>query len=209
MSLISDESSLRIQVRQARVDDVPGLIRLHMECFSPKEHLLMLFGERALRSIYHWFVASPETFTVVGTSGNAIVGLCTVCRTAFNRPMVRHNASALLIGALTHPRALFHPAVVARLRTFVSATNKPASVAAESSSPAQLGFLAVHREFHGTQTGELLVRAAVEGCRRRCWKGVRAGIYKDNLPARFMYAKLGFKKNTAISTDELTFVELD
>jgi ribosomal protein S18 acetylase RimI-like enzyme len=198
-------------IRYARCDDVEELVKLHLACFTPHEHMLIVFGESVLRPIYLWFVSSKETFTMVATSGGEIVGLCTACRRPYNWPMVRSNFFALTLGVLRHPQALFHPEVVARFRnifSFLRCGNRN-SRPLDISPPAQLGFLAVRQDYHGTLAGESLVRQTVEECQRRKWKWVRAGIYKKNLPARFMYAKLGFKENKALRTEQLVFVEVN
>jgi hypothetical protein len=95
-SRTSDAPPISIQVRDACLDDVPELVTLHLACFSTRDHLLMLFGDSVLHSAYRWFVGSRNTFTVVATSAERIVGLCTACRGPYNRPMVIHSALALL-----------------------------------------------------------------------------------------------------------------
>ena len=196
------------EVRLAQLPDVDQLVALHRTTFTPQEHLLILFGTPVLRPVYRWFVESPETFTVVATIAGTVVALCTACDRPYNGPMVRRNRLALALGALRHPGTLFHPEIRRRLKRALTGPKKGA-VAFEADPPAQFGFFAVHRDYHGTSVAEALLRQGVEECRRRRWKRVRAGVYQQNLPARFMYSKLGFKENKALRTAEMVFVELD
>jgi len=198
------------EVRLAALADVDRLVGLHVATFTPEEHLLILFGAPVLRPIYRWFVSSPETFTMVATSGGEVVGLCTACNRPYNGPMIRNNMFALALGALRHPLVLFHPEIVARLRRALSFSRRSGRAACqELDPPAQLGFLAVSPQYHGAQVGESLVQQAIRECGRRHWNRVRAGVYKKNLPARFMYSKLGFKENKGLRTEQLVFVEID
>lgn len=207
METIKVEGTKPFEVRLAQLDDVDQLAALHEATFTPQEHLLILFGSSVLRPVYRWFVSSPETFTVVATAAGAVVGLCTACDRPYNGPMVRRNRLALVLGALRHPGALFHPEIQRRLKGAVTGP-KGGKAAAETDPPAQFGFLAVHRDYHGTAVAEALLRHAVQQCRLRRWQRVRAGVYKQNLPARFMYSKLGFQENKALRTEQMVFVEL-
>ncbi|QWV95956.1 GNAT family N-acetyltransferase [Geomonas nitrogeniifigens] len=202
------EGAKEFEVRLAQPGDVDQLAALHQATFTPQEHLLILFGTTVLRPIYRWFVDSPETFTVAASVAGRIVGLCTACDRPYNGPMVRRNRLALALGALRHPGVLFHPEIQRRLKAALTGPKK-GEAAAETDPPAQFGFLAVHREYHGTPVAEALLRRAVEECRVRQWRRVRAGVYKQNLPARFMYSKLGFQENKALRTEQMVFVELD
>lgn len=203
-------ASQPFEVRLAVPADVDGLVELHAATFTPEEHLLILFGTAVLRPIYRWFVASSETFTVIATSGGAIVGLCTACSRPYNGPMIRSNWFALAVGIMRNPQVLFHPEIVKRMRKGFSALRSSAAPQTlDTTPPAQLGFLAVRKDFLGAQVGDALVRQAVDECCRRNWRRVRAGIYTKNLPARFMYAKLGFKENRALRTEQLVVVELN
>lgn len=203
-------SSKPFEVRIAVPTDVDELVGLHVATFTPEEHLLILFGNAVLQPIYRWFVSSSETFTVIATSEGAIVGLCTACSRPYNWPMIRSNWFALALGIMRNPQALFHPEIVKRLRKVISfLSSSDASQPPETVPPAQLGFLAVRKDYLGAHVGDSLVRHAVEECCRRNWKRVRAGIYTKNLPARFMYAKLGFKENKALRTEQLVVVELN
>jgi ribosomal protein S18 acetylase RimI-like enzyme len=196
-------------VRLALLEDVKKLVELHLATFTPHEHLLIVFGTSVLRPVYRWFVRSPDTFTMVATVKDEVVGLCTACSRPYNGPMIRNNAISLVLGVLRHPWGLFHPEIVRRLRKACSFSREGDRTYLESEPPAQLGFLAVRKDYHGTSVGESLVRQAITECGRRKWTRIRAGIYKNNLPARFMYAKLGFKENRMLRSEQLVFVELD
>jgi len=209
MATGTGEGAKAFEVRLALPSDVEQLAALHEATFTPEEHLLILFGTPVLRPIYRWFVASPETFTVVATANGEVVGLCTACDRPYNAPMIRRNRLALVLGALRHPGALFHPEIVKRLKGVLFRSGGGTASVAEANPPAQFGFFAVRKDHHGTPVAESLLRQAVLECRRRQWQRVRAGVYKKNLPARFMYSKLGFQENKRLRTEQMVFVELE
>jgi GNAT superfamily N-acetyltransferase len=186
------------------------MVELHLQCFTPAEHLLVLCGAPALGAIYRWFATSPETFAILAMAGNRIVGLCTACQRPYHGPMIRNNAAALVLGALRRPWIFFHPAFKAWLKAALTGGKKHGAVqeSPEQKGPAQLGFLAVHESFLGARLGEAMLKRAAAECQSRGWSWIRAGIYQTNLPARFMYTKLGWKENKQLRAGPLIFMEI-
>lgn len=192
-----------MHIRQGTTSDLSSILALHYTIFTPEDHLLMVFGESVVERAYRWFIDTDDTFALVAEDDGRLGGFCTVSTRPYTRPMLLNVLPSMLASTIRRPRALLDPKLRARVKELLK-RKRPDGL---SGSPAQFGILAVHPDHQGTTVPTELVTAAVEECRRRGCDRLIAGIYKDNLAARFHFMKLGFTEEPSWETDSLVFMQ--
>jgi len=202
--------SSKITIRPATIADLDALVDLHLRSFSPKDHLAVKLGTGYIRSVYHWFITSQETFTLVAEHENKIVGLTTVCDRFYNKPMLGNTLSQAMAGILLHPWLILDAEILERLYTFFL-KRKRAEKTVRNKEPlvSQLAFIAVDNSMRGKGLGVQLLKQAKNESHKRGGAKMLAGVYENNLSSIKAFEKAGFHILPNSVTRKLIYVEAD
>ncbi len=198
-----------VKIRRAELYDLEALVKLHLICFEPDEHLAMRFGKPFITAAYKWFITSEETYAILAELDNKIVGLTTVSDLPYNRPMLKHCLGEAIIGVLTRPYLLFHPEILNRLLSLFIGKRDHGELTEDNSDVAHLAFIAAHPDCRGRGIGSLLLKESMSIALKRGKRFHRAGVYKENIASQHMFEKCGHIAVPALETKRAVFMQAD
>ncbi len=186
--------------REATLEDVGDLARLHGLCFEPREHLAALLGESFVRAMYRWFVTSARCLTVCACLKGELVGFSTVCQGPYHRLLFRENLGATARALLGRPWILFLPEVVGRILFSIGRRDEIGALLAREPDAVIHALKAIRADYRGTEVNRRLHAEMVARCRQRGWKKLVAVLYRENTAGRRSAAKNGYRE-VALSAD--------
>lgn len=176
-------------IRNADVNDVEGIVRIHCSAF--KGFFLTSLGVGFLKFYYLNFVRSKETVTLVAEDGNRVVGFSaatTNCK-GFNSRLIKSNLFSFGMLALklvfTNPKAL--------LRLVKNLTKKSSEID-DNEEYAELYSIGVDLSQQGKGIGKLmLTETEVALMHKGVEKVSLTTDYNDNEQAIGFYKSMGYK----------------
>jgi len=184
-------SAGNVIIEPATRNDLPSVIALHIECFTPSEHLGMLFGKKFIAACYDWFFSSGQGFILVARSENRIVGAISVSDRPYEAFIMRTCKKQVVCSFVRCPWLIFHPAILKRiiwsLKSRISQTT-----AQRVQGCAQEGFIMVSRDLRGQGLATRLRQEAMSHCILRGAACFFSYMKATNIASRRPYEKLGF-----------------
>ena len=197
-----------ISIREAQLADLDKLVELHMNCFSPREHLAVRLGRSYIRAAYRWFITSSETFTILAEDMDCVVGLTTICDRSYNRPMLRHTLREAVLAFIMRPWLVFHPEVRDRIVNIILSRRGVGEASPSEEGVAHLAFIAVASSARGKGVGDALLQYSIKDYMSRNYRRIRAGVYKENHASTRMFERNGFNEAPELETKHTVFMEV-
>lgn len=197
-----------VRIRLANLSDLKPLIDLHLRCFTKHEHLAVRLGASYIHAVYHWFITSSDTFTLVAEYSGKIVGLTTVCDRSYNGLMLRNTLKQFIIAVFKRPFAIFHWEFLSRLINLISRRGESGQLDHYENDVSHLAFIAVDGSMRGKGVGVRLLEEAKSISLERGFPRMRAGVYKQNSASIRMFAKAGYQIVPDLETSRTHFVEV-
>jgi hypothetical protein len=191
-------------IRLARAEDVEALTELHCACFGPEDHVPVMLGRHYVRANYQWLVTSGMSYVLVMDDGGRIVGLVGMADRSFSGPMFKACIGEFIWSVLRHPRLLLERRLWRRLVRRESAGERGERIASYPGM-AQMTIGAVAADYRGRAVFPALVDATRAYSKERGSRGIRAGIYKSNMPSRRVFIKSGWLEMPELETTDTVF----
>jgi glycosyltransferase involved in cell wall biosynthesis/ribosomal protein S18 acetylase RimI-like enzyme len=192
------ESPRQVEIRPARLADVPTLARLHRQ--SLPEAFLPTLGDRFLRQLYRSLLADAEGITLVAEDHRGVIGFASgvvSVRNFYRRFYRRHGIRAALAAA---PR-LIRPSV---LRRVVETARYPSGTT--SLPDAELLAIAVDAKVRArsVSVGVVLARGVLQRLAESGADQVKVVTSSENQQANRFYGSLGFDRLSEVFVHEGT-----
>jgi ribosomal protein S18 acetylase RimI-like enzyme len=185
-------------------EDVEALVHLHLQCFSERDHIAVMFGAGFVRAVFEWFVTSPNTFVLAAKASSTLVGFTALADGPYNGPMLRAAKKEALLAVLRRPRLAFHPELLRRAVRLVFPRRAPAS----HGKTAHVAFTAVDENHRGVGIATALKQESIRMCRARGLAAIVTGIKKENGRARALNERAGFVEVPGLSTKRFSYLSL-
>jgi ribosomal protein S18 acetylase RimI-like enzyme len=193
------------KIRLATMDDLDELTRLHCESFKPEEHVPMMLGKNYVRSNYRWQLGDQDTYVLVADSGKKVIGLISVCKGSFFKPMFLAGLGEFMYSILMNPRLIINKQLWQRLIRRSANNNNQAETIAHYPGVAQMIIGAVDSESRGLGVFPSLIMATTYESKRLGSRAIRAGVYKRNLPVQRAFIKAGWEEAPIFETEDTKY----
>ncbi len=193
-----------LKIRFATLDDLDKIVRLHYKCFTVKNNISMLFGTEYVRANYKWFLTASEACVFIAEKNGRLAGMAVVSDRRYKGPIMRACKGQAVKGVLKRPWVIFHPELFVRLirKLFGSSKSKI------DENIAQIAFNMVDSDFRGEGLGVIIQEEAKRISRERGNKILMVGLRRDNLAARRVNEKVGFKEKTEAATKRFIYMTM-
>ncbi len=191
-------------IRLATIADIDGLTELHIASFEPEDHIPVRLGKNYVRATYQWLVTSGMSYVLVADTGHQIVGLIAVSDRAFTAPMFKACVKEFVLAILRNPLLLGYRDLWRRLFRRPDATSQGRHIA-DYPGMAQMTIGAVDENYRGYGVFPALVEATCTYSEERGSRAIRAGIYRENMPSRRVFIKLGWIETPILETRDTVF----
>ena len=201
MNELGSENSQEITVVSIQEKDISEVALLQKSVF--KGYLNARIGLPYVRAFIGWFQKSEEAIALCaidepGTILGFVVGAPANYSAALNREVLLPAAAGILLRPWIFFDSHFRSVVAGRLSGMMSRAsfnNKPASAAAFSLPEPMFSLvgIGVHTAARGKKIGEGLMIVFEKEAAARNAKSMRLSVYADNVAARKLYEKVGWK----------------
>jgi len=189
------------EVRRATAADLDELVRLHLDCFGPDDHVAVLLGPGFVRAMYDWFLECRWVEQFVVVEGDRAVASMSVAERAYAGALFRRRWGALVAAVARRPGLLASRRLWRRL--FRS------SAAPMPSDLAHVPLAAVSSESRGRGLFAELVEACEAWARGRGFAAIGTFVYRGNDASRRAFEKRGWREVEELGTDETVFLRHD
>lgn len=193
-----------IQIRQAQVNDIDELTRLHCDSFQPEDHIPVMLGPGYVKASYKWLTTSSSAYVLVAEVEKKIVGLVAVCDKPFTIPMFLSCFGELLFSLIKKPALLINKRLWKRMFRH-SETSKGGEKFTHYPGFAQMTIGAVDSNYRGLAIFPALVNATADVSQSRGSRAIQVGVYKINNSSRRVFIKGGWIETPELETDETVF----
>jgi ribosomal protein S18 acetylase RimI-like enzyme len=187
-----------VLVSPAHPEDLEALVALHLTCFTEKEHAAIALGTPFIRDAFRWFITSLDTHTLVARLDGRIVGYTTLSNRPYRIPLLRACARSVFVGLLRRPSLAMRPEWAER---FSPSTHSRPGIGTRAM--AQIAFTGIAPELQGAGIGHILKETSIKVCRSWGVRGVLTGVRHDNLRAKALNMRFGFKERPDLSSSQL------
>jgi Acetyltransferase (GNAT) family len=206
-----------VMIRQFQMSDFEEVIALHKRCFNADENESPLFGHGFICSTYKFFLTDAISFGFVAIYDRKVVGTIIGRLDYYTRALNYYRMPAALWAMLTHPRLLFDSKLIRG--SFKAAYDQLIRTAKKqgvepmppdlNGKVASLALLTVDPQHGKLRVSDLLLSVAEEFCRQKGMLCLRAGVLRSNIKSRFLHRKRGYVEDTALSTHDTCFYQLN
>jgi len=196
-----------IKNREATLADLEVIVDLHFTSFTAREHIAIYLGRDFIRTMYHWFIDSPRTVTIVAEDQGRIIGFHTGCNGPYFRLMFTENKVASLKAVVLHPWVICFPAIIKRLFSAFFTENHQLQKLTTDKSFMNFGFIAIHPSYRQKNLGVALVDGLAEECRKKGWHNFYLITYKRNKVAALTLESSGGWKQEPLDRDRILWTK--
>jgi ribosomal protein S18 acetylase RimI-like enzyme len=196
-------------IRPMQFSDLNSTVEIHREQF-PESRSTNL-GKPFLYKMYRWFVSNQPTLVFVAERTNQVTGFVTGAIGGYGRKIFRYGMVEIIFGLLVHPKMLFNHSTFSLwssyLKGFFPLKFRSSSTSArkEQEISASLSSIAVAESSQGLGIGQALVLAFEEGAIQSGATLVGLSVKANNLSARRLYEKCGWRVLEEQSTLESVY----
>jgi ribosomal protein S18 acetylase RimI-like enzyme len=185
-----------LQVRPARLDDLPVYVPLHQSAFAGS--LGVELGKRYVTEFLKWFITDSEALSLICERDGKLAGYAFGAPQGYNTRMNRALVGTIALATITHPwlfiRSGFLAQLPERVRHLLGRSGKAAPT---PTAPPRRLFrmvgLGVSPDFRRQGIGQRLIRAYEDEAWRRAYEELQLSVYESNSGARALYEDCGWK----------------
>jgi ribosomal protein S18 acetylase RimI-like enzyme len=175
--------------------NVSEVVSVHMDAFHGYMNASM--GRGYVRRFLMWFAKQPDAIAVVAVDGGRVVGYVVGAPVGYERPLSRDLFWVVAAAAAVRPWLLFRESFRKRLaqraaRFFFPRPARPDVPDLPEPLMSLVG-IGVSASGRGGGIGRKLLMEFEELCRQRQMRAMRLSVYADNVVARGLYERGGWK----------------